>query len=551
MTSALATYWHTLRHLKPVQFYGRVLFKLRKPRVDLSPAPPMRPLLGTWVMPAQREPSFSGEAHFRFLNEARNLDQLQGWDDAAVDKLWLYNLHYFDTLNAEGAEQQRDQHRRLIARWIHENPPGRGNGWEPYPASLRIINWIKWALAGNTLHPNELDSLATQVRWLLGRLEIHLLGNHLFANAKALVFAGLFFSGPEAKKWLKTGINILAREIPEQILPDGGQFERTTMYHALALEDMLDLLNVTVAFENAVYGPWKTVTKSWPRLVVPMHAWLATMSHPDRQIGFFNDAAFGIAVPAEKLEQYAARLGYQFSTSLTNGVSHLVNSGYVRIQSKDAVALLDVGPIGPDYLPGHAHADTLSFELSLFGQRTFVNSGTSQYGLGAERLRQRSTAAHNTVVIDRQNSSEVWSGFRVARRARTMHLQIAERDDTVTVSCAHDGYRRLAGKNIHRRVWIFGPGYLELTDEISGDFEHAEARFHLPPDIRIEPGSSEQHCRLKLSGGQEVRVAIDGGTLEIQASTWHPYFGVTLHAACLLVHFASPKIKTKISWNSA
>lgn len=551
MTSVLATYWHTLRHLKPVQFYGRVLFKLRKPRVDLRPAPPVRPLLGAWVMPARREPSFSGEAHFCFLNEAHDLDAMLGWDDPAVEKLWRYNLHYFDTLNAKSAEQQHDQHRHLLARWIRENPPGQGSGWEPYPASLRIVNWIKWALAGNALDAHELDSLATQVRWLSGRLEIHLLGNHLFANAKALVFAGLFFSGPEAEKWLKTGLRILTKEIPEQILHDGGQFERSTMYHALALEDLLDLLNLTRAFGNALDDASKAVTTTWSRWIAPMHAWLATMSHPDRQISFFNDAAFGIAVPAEKLEQYAVRLGYQFPAQLPDGVSRLADSGYVRIQSKDAVALLDVGPIGPDYLPGHAHADTLSFELSLFAQRTFVNSGTSQYGLGAERLRQRSTAAHNTVVINRQNSSEVWSGFRVARRALPTHLHIAERDDTVTVSCSHDGYRRLAGKNIHKRVWIAGPGYLALTDEVTGDFEHAEARFYLHPDASIQAGSSEQHCRLTLLGGQEVRFSIDGGTLEIQASTWHPYFGVTLNSVCLLVRFAGNKTKTRISWNDA
>ena len=72
------------------------------------------------------------------------------------------------------------------------------------------------------------------------------------------------------------------------------------------------------------------------------------------------------------------------------------------------VAMLDVGPIGPDYLPGHAHADTLSFELSLHGRRVLVNSGTSVYGIGAERLRQRGTAAHNTLTVDGADSSEVW-----------------------------------------------------------------------------------------------------------------------------------------------
>jgi uncharacterized heparinase superfamily protein len=502
-------------------------------------------------MPPRREPSLSAETHFCFFNEVHDLDTMLGWDNPAVEKLWRYNLHYFDTLNAENAEQLHDQHRSLLVRWIRDNPPGKGSGWEPYPTSLRIVNWIKWALAGNSLDVHELESLATQVRWLSSRLEIHLLGNHLFANAKALVFAGLFFSGQEAEKWLKIGLRTLAKEIPEQILPDGGQFERSTMYHALALEDMLDLLNLMRAFDNALDDASRAVTATWSRRIAPMHAWLATMSHPDRQISFFNDSAFGIAVPTEKLDQYAARLGYQFPADLPNGVSHLVDSGYVRIQSKDAVALLDVGPIGPDYLPGHAHADTLSFELSLFAQRIFVNSGTSQYGLGAERLRQRSTAAHNTVVIDQQNSSEVWSGFRVARRAIPKDLHIAEDGGMTTVACSHDGYRRLVGKNIHRRIWISGPGYLELTDEVTGYFEHAETRFYLHPDVSIQAGSSEQFCRLTPLGGQEIRFSIDGGTLEIQTSTWHPYFGVSLTSMCLLVHFTGCKTKTRISWNDA
>ena len=65
-----------------------------------------------------------------------------------------------------------------------------------------------------------------QARWLARRVEWHLLANHLFVNAKALVFAGLFFEGPEADRWLSTGISILREEIDEQILPDGAQFER-------------------------------------------------------------------------------------------------------------------------------------------------------------------------------------------------------------------------------------------------------------------------------------------------------------------------------------
>jgi uncharacterized heparinase superfamily protein len=104
------------------------------------------------------------------------------------------------------------------------------------------------------LEPAWLDSLAVQVRWLRRRLEWHLLSNHLFANAKALMFGGAFFDGPEAGDWREGGLRILAREVPEQVLPDGGHFERSPMYHAILLEDMLDLLNLSRAFPGLLPG---------------------------------------------------------------------------------------------------------------------------------------------------------------------------------------------------------------------------------------------------------------------------------------------------------
>ena len=122
----------------------------------------------------------------RFLNTEHEILKSADWNSFEISKLWLYNLHYFDDLNAEGGASRAEWHRDLIARWIAENPPGFGNGWEPYPLSLRIINWIKWALSGHALDKAARNSLAVQTRFLAQRLEHHLLGNHLFANAKAL-----------------------------------------------------------------------------------------------------------------------------------------------------------------------------------------------------------------------------------------------------------------------------------------------------------------------------------------------------------------------------
>jgi hypothetical protein len=102
-------------------------------------------------------------------------------------------LHYFNDLNAKDCKQKLALHQQLILRWITENPPSKSIGWQPYPLSMRIVNWIQWSLNNNPLSQPMLDSLVTQIRCLNQTIEYHLLGNHLIANAKALIFAGFFF----------------------------------------------------------------------------------------------------------------------------------------------------------------------------------------------------------------------------------------------------------------------------------------------------------------------------------------------------------------------
>ncbi|MEO1746982.1 MAG: heparinase II/III family protein, partial [Pseudomonadota bacterium] len=328
--------------------------------------------------------SITGDDEFHFLNEVGSLDA-DGWDGEHKTKLWRYNLHYFDDLNAEEAVTRRTWHDALIARWIAENPPATGSGWEPYPTSLRIVNWVKTALHGHPLSDATQHSLAVQARWLTKRLEWHLLGNHLFANAKALMFVGFFFDGPEADGWRAQAATILERELTEQFLADGGQFELTPMYHALALEDVLDLVNLWAAFEGGLNARETALAKRCAAMVTEMTAWLSAMSHPDGKVSFFNDTAFKIAPENTELFEYADRLGFPISAS-TNSLTHLSASGYVRAESGPAVLIADVARVGPDYLPGHAHADTLSFEFSAFDQRVFINSRPRTNSLQALRL---------------------------------------------------------------------------------------------------------------------------------------------------------------------
>lgn len=494
-------------------------------------------------MPVEYAASMTSESEFLLLNEAGSCDTRSAWNSPEKEKLWLYNLHYFDDLNARTAKDRRGWHRRLLTRWINENPPGVGAGWEPYVLSKRIVNWCKW-LRRNDGDCNHIDtSLAIQVRWLAKSIEYHLLGNHLLMNAKALMIAGMMYEGPEADSWYQTGKRIISRQIPEQVLNDGGHFELSPMYHAAMMEDLLDLLS----FHRASNVNCPSI---YMESFLAMRGWLANMCHPDGEIPFFNDAAFGIAPRLVELDAYAARLGVKGDSQSGGSTQHMIESGYVTMRNPEVFLACDCAPVGPHYLPAHAHADTLSFELSLFGQRVFVNSGTSVYGTSEERHRQRSTSAHNTVCVDDENSSEIWSGFRVARRARSAVHEI-ELNGHLRVAASHDGYKRLPGKVRHFRCWEIGDDNLQIEDRLEGRYGDAMARFHLHPDIVVKmiDGTSAQ---LELPDGKKIGFSASGArSFSVEASTWHPEFGKSIQNSVLVVGFLSTDLVTRVTWRQA
>lgn len=489
---------------------------------------------------------------FIFLNIEGSLSEI-GWDGPKREKLWRYNQHYFDDLNAIDAENREDWHEDLIEKWINENAPGVGCGWEPYPVSLRIVNWIKWAIRTNKLSESALHSLAVQLRWLSKKIEFHLLGNHLIANAKALVFGGFFFEGNEAATWLDKGLRILDREIKEQILPDGAHYELSTMYHAIVFEDILDLINISNCFSKKLIGIDYDIIEKWHNVGSKMQSWYHSMCHSDSEISFFNDAALDIAPNRKELDLYAKRVLRKGSLSAKRNFIHNEDSGYIKILGSKASILIDVAKIGPDCLPGHAHADTLSFEMSLGNQRVIVNSGTSYYGTSPERIRQRGTLAHNTVTIDGRNSSEIWSGFRVARRANPINLKVIQRNslNEMEIQCSHDGYFYLRGKPIHHRIWNISENEISISDKVIGNYHKAEARYHFHPEVNVKIQPCGKYGTI-CTGLEEEEFSwfIDQGIGKTEPSTWHPKFGVSIPSICLKIFLENNESKFRIKFTT-
>ena len=339
-------------------------------------------------------------------------------------------------------------------------------GLEPYPTSLRGINWIRF-LSYHSVNDNDLNKdLFRQYEILLDNLEYHLLGNHLLENGFSLLFGGYYF---KEDKFYNKAIEIITRELDEQILSDGAHFELTPMYHQIILSRVLDCINL-IANNTWKDGNNLQVLVDYAS---SMLGWLKEVSYSSLDVPMFNDSAHDIAPSTKTLFDYAERLGVNI------GKIKLNESGYRKIKRLNYECILDIGNIKAEYIPGHTHADTFNFEVRIDGMPFIVDSGIGTYESNSKRHIERSTKSHNTVEVMNVNSSEVWGGFRVGNRAIVSKIK----ESNSEISATHDGYLRRFNV-LHTRKWNFKDHYIIIEDLLSNSSK-AKFYIHFHPSVNI------------------------------------------------------------------
>ncbi|MBS3965502.1 MAG: alginate lyase family protein [Methylomonas sp.] len=494
-----------------------------------------------WVLSAESDRIAEGVS-FRFLNVEKqfaigNID----WAPGDVSRLWRYNLHYFDYLL--DSDRCLSEKQWLVLDWIKNNPVGSEPAWEPYTASLRIVNWCKW-LSNRPFNGANSDfachSLFGQVLWLEQNLELHILANHYFENLKALVFAGVFFEGADAMRWLDLGIKGLTAQLPEQVLADGCHYERTPQYHCIILNDVLDLLQLGERAPSVFDAGFLVFLRDYAQR---MSGFLQAILNPLEQYPLFNDSTFYEVSPVSILQR-AAAMGVVLPEPAAVALLDFPAAGLFGYRAGRDSIVLDCGEIGPAYQPGHTHCDFLSYELVIDGVAVVVDTGVFEYEPGAMRQYVRQTAAHNVVQVDDGEQSEVWGEFRVARRARQLFASIKADGLCVVFEGGFHGFHALGGMSHQRGVTVHldesgVPLSWHFEDRIDGKGRHRLRNFiHLHPDITptLNDGCVSLfragRCIADLQPVRADRVSLD-------ASFYCPSFGLKRESQKVVIELES------------
>jgi uncharacterized heparinase superfamily protein len=443
--------------------------------------PPRRP-------DALTRASAAVDGKLEILGETISIDAID-WRRRYASHLWTFHLHYFDIARdladahrKTGDALYRETFRQLAMDWIRNTAGGRGEGWEAYPLATRIANWTIALLTigdrGADMQPI-FDSLLEQIVVLEQRLEWHLMGNHLQRNLTALIVGSLIFEGPSAYHTRRRSLARIWREVDSQVLADGVHAERSPMYHAIALGDVLEMITLLRAAREPV--PHERVER-----IARMTRVFGALCRENGKLHQLHDAADGIAPTRDWIADVARRT-LDAVPANPDGMWRLEDGGYAgfaRAESGERF-ILDVGDPAPKHQPAHSHCSVLSFELDLDGEPVIVDSGVSGYEGDPFREYSRSTRAHNTVSIDGREQSEVWGTFRMARRAQVEFSRVTSDAGGVQFHAAYRPYHNRSCLH-ERRVQRTTDGVWTITDVVQGaDAARLTSYIHLHASCRV------------------------------------------------------------------
>jgi len=454
---------------------------------------------------------------------------------------------------------------RQIASWLEGCPYGVGINWRsPLELAIRLINWI-WTI--DLIGPSGL--LVGELReQLLRSIHLHVCeisrrysrgssaNNHLIGEAAGVFVAASYLQGMDgARSRQNESYRILCREILNQTHPDGGTCEQAMGYHLFVTQLLLTA---------GLVGRWsgkRFPVQYWRRLE-KMFEFLAAMSEGGHALPMFGDSddgyvldlsdgkpdartllAIGAVLFGRKdfaavagdcpeavewlfgsagVERFAALVGASIEEPICSRAFQ--DSGYYLLQCEDGLGggrisvVFDCGPFGFGSIAAHAHADALSFTMRAFGEDVFVDPGTYDY-FSYPRWRDyfRSTRAHNTIVIDGRDQSEMSGPFLWGAKAEARCAQWQPDRWGGRVVGEHYGYTRLAEPVVHRRTVVLDgrSGQITVRDEIrSGGSHDVALHFHLAEQCRLTKVGSYAYeidfgpgsCILRLDSRLRVQV---------------------------------------------
>lgn len=521
-----------------------------------------------WHLDLRTQQPFDATAFYTAIKLPQNGSDVKfPWELSRAHFIWTLGKAYWTTNRIE----YKEKFIALISDWLAQNPFCYGVNWlSAMEVALRATNWI----AGFYFFCDDLQYASFWIKFLKSLFEHGLYleqnleytrrsGNHLLADALGLLMLGFFFKQTkQGQKWLTLSKRILEEEILRQTYPDGLNYEMSLAYHRFTTELFLAAWILASLHQQRLSEAFRLRLEKM--LEVILHYTKPDGTAPligdadDGRLFWFNpesdfnlhiDLLATASVVFQRSDFKAAALHFSEHALWLTGIegwerfhrlpaaSQPTSSHFFAI-SKLAVLrtpemhiVIDAGELGKYGWGGHGHNDTFSFEL-FYDTATFITDSGNFCYLSDPTLRNRfrSTAAHNTVMLDGIELATFAGPFKVKTdwtKPAVLKWHTSHTCDELEVE--HYAYTRLPEPITHRRRFVLhkAPLQLKIHDTLFGSGSHkADVFLHFAPEIDIKPIAHGRYELQHRDSHATLLLTVEGADeLVLEDSEFAPRYG--------------------------
>jgi uncharacterized heparinase superfamily protein len=438
------------------------------------------------------------------------------WRHMGAGEFWFRELQSFDwlrDLRALATQASRARARKLVLHWLETHTAIDPSPWRPELVGRRLTAWLAHGDfllkdADSSFSKRFFQGLALQSRHLARTTRAGEDGMERFLALKGLLYSGLAL--PDGEKRTEQALKLLSGELARQVLPDGGQFERSPSAHLSLLRHLVDMRATLIA-------AGQPAPEELNNAIDRMAPMLRAYRHGDGKLALFNDS-----VESEPwlIDLVLAQCGIK-----GRAIDNAPHTGFRRVQAGRSLLIADMG--APARNGRRAHAGTLSFEMSVGKERLIVNCGAWRGGDMGWRKALRATAAHSTLTVNDTNSCELFDDGSIGVGPAKFDSMREDQEGASWLEAGHDGYREPFGLIHRRRLYVApdgnnirGEDSLTRADASNRGGRSFAIRFHLHPDVKASLVQDGGSVLLRPPSGSGWQLRAAGGTIGLNESVY-------------------------------
>ena len=334
-------------------------------------------------------------------------------------KEWTWQLsrhndikHLAHEYRLTGDKKYAEAASALLSSWIDTCPPPAADvpgdatdTWRTIECGIRMgANWPYFIYS---FYKDFSDELLLKIAVSLNQHGERLQRNHMHGNWLLMEMNGLahiavlFPFLKKADEWRTFSINAMEEEAKKQFYKDGFQYELTTCYHEVAVNNYQRLLEMLQVFDTEMPSSLFSVIEKASEVNI-------ALMEPDGALPDINDGSDSnvseLLKPKTRLFDnplllWGATEGKEGKAPDYDSIA-LPYSGFFVFRTGwkdyDLYALLDSAPFGR----GHQHEDKLSLIVSNGRKRVITEGGCYAYDDSPMRKHTLSSFDHNVLIID-------------------------------------------------------------------------------------------------------------------------------------------------------